>query len=268
MVGLKPTIGAVPSDGVLPMTSTLGEAGPLARTVEDAALLFDVLAVTDTVRHLGEGIAGVRIGVLGSWFAGPHVVAAPAVAEAVESALRHAVADGARVATADAPDPRDLDACCHIILLAEAYANHEAQLRADPSVYGRLARHRFALGAFLSAADLLQAMRQRIRLAAAMDALFERFDLLACAAKVSGAPRFDDAVSAESFPFVAEPSLRIQFNLTGHPALALPAGFDGNGMPLSLQLVGRRGAEASLFAAAHALEARLGVRDARPAGLA
>ena len=82
--------------------------------------------------------------------------------------------------------------------------------------------------------------------------------------EVTGAPRFDDAVSAESFPFVGQPSLRIPFNLTGHPALSLPAGFDADGMPLAVQLVARRGAEARLLAAAQALEARLGLRDARP----
>jgi aspartyl-tRNA(Asn)/glutamyl-tRNA(Gln) amidotransferase subunit A len=210
----------------------------------------------------------VRIGVLDSWFAGPDVVTAPAVVEAGKGVLRHAVAAAVQVVATGAPDPRGLDACDRIIPLAEACANHEVQLRADPSVHGRLARHRFALGAFLSAADLLQARRQRIRLAAAIDALFERFDLLVRPAEISGAPRFDDAVSDESLPFVAGSSLRIPFNPTGHPALALPAGFDENGMSVSLQPAGRRGAEAALFAAAHALGPRLGVRDARPPGLA
>jgi aspartyl-tRNA(Asn)/glutamyl-tRNA(Gln) amidotransferase subunit A len=267
VVGLKPTQGAIPSQGVLPMTFTLGEPGPIARSVEDAALLFDVLADAAGAEGLGAGLAGQRIGVLRSWFAGPDVVADPAVIDAIETMLDRAAALGASVTATQAPDPRDLDACGRVILLAEAYANHEAQLRTDPGVYGRLARHRFALGAFLSAADLLQAVRQRVRLAAAVDALFERFDILVCAAEVSAAPRFDDAVSAESFPFVAQPSLRIPFNVTGHPALALPIGFDRQHMPLSAQLIARRGDEARLFAAGHALEARLGVRGVRPAGL-
>jgi aspartyl-tRNA(Asn)/glutamyl-tRNA(Gln) amidotransferase subunit A len=266
VVGLKPTLGRVPTQGVLPMTFTMGEPGPMARSVEDCSLLFDVLAEADTAATLGAGVAGARIGVLRRFFDGTEVRATDAVVAAVERCLSLLSGAGARVADAVPPAPHDLDACGRVILLAEAYANHEAQLRADPLVYGRLARHRFALGAFLSAADLLQAQRRRMALAAEMDALFDDHDLLVCAAEVSGAPRFDDAVSTDSFPFVSQPSLRIPFNLTGHPALALPCGFDGDGMPLSLQIIARRGDEARIFAAAHLLETLLGVRDARPPG--
>jgi len=263
VVGLKPTLGLVPKTGVLPMTFTMGEPGPVARNVEDCALLLDAIAGTATTATLGAGVAGARIGVLRSFFAG-EVVAKPEVVAAVERCLSILAALGASLTEAMPPLPHELDACGRVILLAEAFANHEAQLRVDPSLYGKLARHRFALGAFLSTADLLQAQRKREVLAVRMDALFESHDLLVCAVEVSGAPRFDDAVSGESFPFVAQPSLRIPFNLTGHPALALPCGFDPQGMPLSLQLVGRRGGEARMLAVAAALESKLGVRDAHP----
>jgi aspartyl-tRNA(Asn)/glutamyl-tRNA(Gln) amidotransferase subunit A len=264
VVGLKPTLGLIPREGVLPMTFTMGEAGPMTRCVEDCALLLDAIAGTRSAATLADGVAGARIGVLRSFFDGPAVRATDAVIGTVERGLSLLAALGARVTEAQPPAPQDLDACGRVILLAEAYANHEAQLRADPAIYGTLARHRFALGAFLSAADLLQAQRRRMALAAEMDALFDAHDLLVCAAEVSGAPRFDDAVSGASFPFVSAPSLRIPFNLTGNPALSLPAGFDADGMPLAMQIVGRRGEEGRILAAATALEARLGVRDARP----
>lgn len=263
LVGLKPTLGLVPRQGVLPMTFTMGEAGPMARCAEDAALLLDAMAGTGTAHALGLGLAGARIGVLRDFFAG-EVRAADAVVAAIEAALAACSALGALVAPARAPSPHLLDAAGRAILLAESFANHAARLRVDPAIYGQLARHRFTLGAFLSAEDLMDAQRQRMKLAARMDALFAEHDLLACAGEVAGAPRFDDAVSGESFPFVAQPSLRIPFNLTGHPALVMPVGFDAAGLPLSLQLIARRGEEARLLAAAQALEARLGVRDARP----
>ena len=264
VVGLKPTLGLVPRAGVLPMTFTMGEPGPMARSVEDCALLLDAIAGTRTADALGQGLAGARIGVLRSFFDGPVARATDEAIAMVERGLSLLSGLGAHLAEAVPPAPHDLDACGRVILLAEAFANHEAQLRTDPGVYGRLARHRFALGAFLSAADLLQAQRRRMTLAAEMEALFDEHDLLVCAAEVSGAPRFDDAVSGESFPFVSQPSLRIPFNLIGHPALALPAGFDAAGMPLALQIVAPRGGEARLFAAAGALEARFGLRNARP----
>ncbi len=263
IVGLKPTLGVVPRDGVLPMTFTMGEPGPMARTVEDCAALFDVMCGADTTRMLGRSAAGVRIGVLRDFFDSAAVRAVPDVIALVDACVSHLSSLGAQMADVRGPSPHDLDACGRIILLAEAFANHEAQLRADPTTYGRLARHRFALGAFLSAADLLQAQRRRQSLAAEMESLLSQHDILVCAAEVSAAPRFDE-VSGESFPFVAQPSLRIAFNLTGHPALALPCSFDGEGMPLSLQLVGRRGEEGCLLAVAHALEAKLGIRDVRP----
>ena len=261
VVGLKPSLGLVPTAGILPMTFTLGEPGPMARTVADAALLLDAMAGTATASRLADGASGLRVGVLRTFFDGA-VRASDAVVAGVERCLSLLSELGARVADAVPPDPHALDAAGRVILLAEAFANHEAQLRADPAIYGRLARHRFALGAFLSAADLLQAQRARVVLAARMDALFAEHDLLVCAAEVSGAPRFADA--AESFPFTRQPSLRIPFNLTGHPALVLPMGFDADGMPLSLQLVGPRGGEARLLAAAHALEGRLGVAGVTP----
>jgi aspartyl-tRNA(Asn)/glutamyl-tRNA(Gln) amidotransferase subunit A len=262
VIGLKPTLRLVPTPGVLPMTFTLGEPGPMARTVEDTALLLDVMAGTATAARIADGVSGLRVGILRSFFDGT-VRAADAVVAGVERCLSLLSAFGATLAEAIPPDPHALDAAGRVILLAEAYANHEAQLRADPTIYGQLARHRFALGAFLSAADLLQAQRARMALAARMDALFGDHDLLVCAAEVSGAPRFADT-TGESFPFTRQPSLRIPFNLTGHPALALPMGFDEDGMPISLQIVGPRGGEARALAAARALEARLGVADIKP----
>jgi aspartyl-tRNA(Asn)/glutamyl-tRNA(Gln) amidotransferase subunit A len=260
VAGLKPSRGLIPRDGIVPMSFTLAEAGPMAWTAEDCALILDAIAGTTTAAGLARGVAGLRIGVLRHFFDG-EVDAAPAVKAAVDAACAVLRDLGAVVGEARLPPLGDLDACGRVILLAEAYAQHEAQLKRDPSVYGRIGRHRFALGAYLSAADYALALRQRLRLTAEADRVFADWDLLLTANEVSPAPRFEDA--AASFPFVQSPSLRIPFNVTGYPALGLCCDF-ADGMPLGLQIVGPRGGDALVLAAGVAYERATPWRERRP----
>jgi aspartyl-tRNA(Asn)/glutamyl-tRNA(Gln) amidotransferase subunit A len=262
VAGLKPSANLVPRDGIIPMTFSLGAAGPMAWTAEDCALLLDTVARTTTTATIEAGAKGLRIGVLRGFLAPPMLVADAARA-AFEAALATLSGLGVRLMDAGGPDVFDLDACGRVILLAEAYANHEAQLRRDPSVFGRIARHRFALGAFLSAADYLQATRQRRRLMLGMDALFDDFDALVAPAEASGAPTFEAA--SASFPFTQLPSLRIAFNVTGHPALSVCCGFDADGMPLGLQIIAPRGRDDLVLTIGHAYERATPWRARRPA---
>ncbi len=262
LAGLKPTAGLVPLDGVAPLSFTLDAAGPIARSAEDCALVLDALAGTTTAATLARGVTGLRIGVLRHFHDG-EATASPAVLAALDAACGVLRDLGATLAEAHIAPLADLDACGRVILLAESFAVHEAQLRRDPSVYGRIARHRFSLGAALSAADYAQALRQRDILTRRSDRAFADFDLLLTCGEVSAAPRFEDA--SASFPFVAAPSLRIPFNVTGHPALSLCCGFDGEGMPLGLQLVAARGRDDLVLAAGAAYERATPWRERRPA---
>lgn len=239
--GLKPSAGLVSRKGVIPLSFSLGEVGPMARSVEDCAHLLDAMTGRTTASQLGKGIEGLRIGVLPDVFNG-HVFADPAVVSALEQALKVLTDAGATVMEVAVPDVYDLDACGRVILLAEAYANHEPQLQADPMKYGRIGRHRFLLGAFLSAADYIQAQRQKAILAAEMDRAFDSVDVLITAGEVTGAPTFEKA--SASFGFTGQPSLRMPFTVAGCPALVVPCGFDKDGMPLSMQIAGRNGSDA------------------------
>jgi aspartyl-tRNA(Asn)/glutamyl-tRNA(Gln) amidotransferase subunit A len=189
------------------------------------------------------------------------VVATAPVRDAVDAAAGVLRGLGAHVGTVRLPPLADLDACGRVILLAESHAQHEAQLRRDPACYGRIGRHRFALGGLLAAADYAQALRQRARLAAAVDQVLARWDLLLTANETGTAPPFADAQA--SFPFVHTPSLRMPFNVTGHPALAVCCGF-ADGLPLGLQLVAARGRDDLLLAAGAAYERATPWREARP----
>jgi aspartyl-tRNA(Asn)/glutamyl-tRNA(Gln) amidotransferase subunit A len=260
VAGLKPTRGLVPCDGVTPLSFTLDTAGPMAWTAEDCAEILDAVAGTTTAARIGRGVAGLRIGVLRDFFDGA-MQAAPAVKAALDAACGVLRDLGAVVGTARFPPLADLDACGRVIVLAEGYAVHEAQLKRDPSVYGRFGRHRFALGAYLSAADYAQALRQRTRLTAEADRAFADWDLLLTANEISVAPRFEDA--AASFPFVQSPSLRIPFNVTGYPALAVCCGF-ADGLPLGMQIIAPRGRDELALAAGVAYERATPWRVQRP----
>lgn len=236
LTGLKPTHGIVPTDGIFPLSQTLDVAGPMARSAEDCAWLLDAMAGTRARETIARDIAGLRIGVL-PWHENVPIDAV--IPPALDTALGVFAKLGARVArVGTAPDIFDLDACARVILLAESTAVHATQLRRDPNVYGRIGRHRFAIGACLSAADYLDAMTLRPRLTRAMDSLFADHDVLIAANELSGAPTFD-AVQ-DSFPFTKVPALRIPFSLTGQPSLAVPCGIDRDGMPVGLQIIAPR----------------------------
>jgi aspartyl-tRNA(Asn)/glutamyl-tRNA(Gln) amidotransferase subunit A len=268
IAGLKPTHRLVPIAGVMPLTFTMDDAGPMAWTAEDCAVLLDAIAGTscaDAVARMRD-LEGLRIGVLRGFFDGSGGATANATTtRTLDAAFAVLERLGARLVDIELPDLRDFDACGRTIVLAESYATHEAQLRRDPMIYGQLGRHRFTLGAFIDAVDLVHAERLRRRLRRAVDDALTTVDVIVTASDTGAAPRFDDQGAVASFPFVAVPSLRIPFNVTGHPALSVCCGFDDDGMSLGLQLVAARNADARVLAVGAAYERAAGWRARRPA---
>jgi aspartyl-tRNA(Asn)/glutamyl-tRNA(Gln) amidotransferase subunit A len=232
----------------------------MARSAEDCALLLDVIAQTRTVPALAKGVTGLRVGALHAFSA--EACASNETVAAMEAALQVFTRLGAIVETARSPTLFDLDACGRVILLAEVFAEHEARLRTEPANYGRIARLRFALGGYLSAADYLHAAKRRLQLTAEMDRLFEVHDLLVTVGEAAGAPRFEQA--SAFFGFTAVPSLRMPFTLTGSPALSIPCGFDTEGLPLAIQIAAPRGRDDRVLAAAAAFQSETDWHSRRP----
>jgi aspartyl-tRNA(Asn)/glutamyl-tRNA(Gln) amidotransferase subunit A len=263
VVGLKPSYGRVSRRGVFPLSWSMDHCGPLAATVRDAALALQVVAghdpldpgsaavpVGDYLGGLEAGVAGLRIAIPRGWFAGLPGADAEALAaiDHTASVLREA---GARVEDVALPDFALFSAAGRVILHAEAFAVHANALRRRPQDYGSVAFQRLALGATLSAADLLQAQRVRRELTDAVDTALARYDALLTANVLIPAPRFDAQPDAMA---PGAPVQTIQFNLTGHPALALPVALHSNGMPLGVQLAGRMFDEATLLRIGRAVE--------------
>jgi aspartyl-tRNA(Asn)/glutamyl-tRNA(Gln) amidotransferase subunit A len=263
IVGLKPTYGLVSRRGVFPLSFSLDHVGPLTRTVADNALLLDAIAGHDPAdpgsaatsaryfgRHLDRGVRDLRIGFV-RHFHETDVPAHPEVTAALEDVARVLQAEGAEVRTVKLPSLGEFSGLNRVILCSEAWSIHAPWLRERPGDYGQLARRRLLPGAFIPAGDYVGAQRRRLEAIAAVEDTFRDVDVLLCASSMDPASRIEDAVeTARTYPRQA----RLPFNVTGHPALAMRSGFASNGLPLSVQFVGRFFEDATVFRVAAAYE--------------
>lgn len=276
-VGIKPTYGRVSRRGVFPLSYTLDHCGPIARSVEDAAIALEIMAghdpadpgsaevpVADYRAALEAGVAGLRIGVPRGFFA-----AAPPLSGEVGAAIDRTAAllgrAGAKVFDISLPDYALYAAANRVILLAEAFAVHEHDLRHRLLDYARNTANRLVAGALITASDLVQAGRQRRSLAKAVTMALGDCDVLLTACALAPAPRFDAPVDPRADH---SPIQTGAFNLTGHPAISVPVGLGAAGLPLSVQLVGRAFDEAMVLRVARAVERLTGWEDVELPALA
>ncbi|CAH2600648.1 Amidase [Rhodovastum atsumiense] len=262
VVGLKPSAGLVSRRGVVPVSFTCGQVGPMARTVADVALLLDALAGHDPLdpgsvvpprrnfaAMLGRGAAGLRIGFV-RHFHERDLTADAATAAALEQVLRTLAQEGAEAREVTLPPLADFTVVGGVLTAGEAWAVHQPWLRARPGEYGRPARRFLMTGAFLGAGDYVAAQSRRRHLITAVEAVLREVDVLLCAALPEPAGASCDAL--------------MPFNVTGHPALTMPAGLSPSGMPVSVQFVGRYFEEATLLRAAGAWERAAGTDALHP----
>ena len=189
------------------------------------------------------------------------LVADPEMAAAIETALGVLEGLGAELREVETQPLRAWAACNRTILLSEAFAVHESWLKERPEDYGALTRERLLPGAFVPAVDYVQAVRGRRRLKAEFDALMADLDVVVTASSMDPACEIDDAEAiARSYPRQARPP----FNVTGNPALVLPIGFSSDGLPLSMQIVGKPFDEATVYRVADAYEQATPWKDRHP----
>ncbi|HNV02170.1 MAG TPA: amidase [Vicinamibacterales bacterium] len=259
VVGLKPAHGDVPTAGVVPLSWSLDHVGPLARSVADAWLLYLVLrgdaALARWPLPSRRSIKGLRLGVPRAYF---HDVLDDEVRQRFAASLarlRHAGALSADVALPRAP----LGPAAYALLsLAEAAAYHAASLGSEPGRYTPKVRLRIECGRYVLAEDYVRASRARDVLRRDVDAALAGCDALALPTLPIPAP----PIGAETVEIGGAPRpvrqmmLRLTqlFNLTGHPAISLPAGRTSAGLPCGFQLVGRPGDTEGLLAIASACE--------------
>jgi aspartyl-tRNA(Asn)/glutamyl-tRNA(Gln) amidotransferase subunit A len=260
IVGLKPTYGRSSRAGVLTLSWTLDHTGPMARTVQDCAVLLQPLAghdpadpassrapVDDYVAPLGRDVRGLKIGVPRAYFL--EEVDAE-VARAFEEALETLRRLGAEVRDVQIASLRGAHSFL-LILMAEAYAYHERDIREHPELYGEVLRERILTGALVTASEYTQAQRIRSEICRETAEVLKTVDVLASPTALKPATPFAQAFDPE---FAFPKSNMAPFNLTGLPTLALPCGFSASGLPVSFQLSGRPFEESTVLRAGHAYE--------------
>ncbi len=255
VVGLKPSHGAVPLDGVFPLAPRFDHVGPLARSVGDAALLWRVAGAASAEAPAWQpprGRLALRVGYDEAWCG--EDVAAP-LAAALREAASMLRAAGATIVPVAVPR-LGARADDWLILTARAARDaHAATYPARAADYGPALSALLDYGASLDGAAVAQARGRVDDYARRFAGLFEAVDVLLSPVLHGHTPNRADAArqvhSAGLRRFVAYTA---PANLSGCPTLSLPGGRDALGVPWGYQLVGRRGGEALLFAAGHVLE--------------
>jgi aspartyl-tRNA(Asn)/glutamyl-tRNA(Gln) amidotransferase subunit A len=260
ITGLKPTLGEIPSDGVVPLSTTLDHVGPMARTVEDTALMFHAMLDGDARldRVPAEAVAPLWLGVPSPYFfdkLDDEVVRLFSDTRAALERAGHSISD---VAVAHAELTADV--YLHIVL-PEAAWYHGPLLERHADKYSPGVRLRLEMGRYILAEDYLRAMHARMALRRAVDRALEGLDALILPALAIGAPPLGAAsvaVGGATEP-VRATMLRLTqlFNVTGHPAIAMPCGTGRDGLPRAIQLVGHRGSTERLLGVAAAVERQI-----------
>jgi Asp-tRNA(Asn)/Glu-tRNA(Gln) amidotransferase A subunit family amidase len=272
IVGLMPTFGLVSRAGVITNSYTFDHCGPLARTVEDCALVLEALAGYDPKdagslsrpipryrRALGEDLRGLRIGVLRHHWE-DDIPASEDVRRAMDAAL-----DVLRRLGAELEECRVRPLASYfdvkiIIAESEIFSVHAKNLIARPKDFGADFRSRALPSVLFTAHDYIQATREHRRMMVEMEPLYARFDAFVTAG-MGEAPRIADY---RSVSFWQKPSLLTAWNVTGQPVLALPNGFGRQGLPLGMQIVGRPFGEETILRVGHAYERATAWHERRP----
>ncbi len=253
VVGFKPSYGAVPVDGVQPLSPTLDHVGVIAGDVATTAAVFAAITGGSPDTAIPTEPSRIHIGLLAGQLADPRL----------EVDVRSVLADAVELLRAAGLDLQDRDAApLHAlhetfgpIVLFEAWQALGPLAQADPGHFGADTERLLRAAADVNAAAYERALARRAELMPAAEAVLDRVDVLlgpvvAFTAPV-GTPVLDSP-QGELEGLFTETA-----NITGQPAISLPCGHDADGLPIGLQLTGRRGDDATLLAAAAVVERAL-----------
>ena len=259
IVGLKPTYGEVPLDGVVPLARSLDHAGPLALTVTDAWLVYHALVGRPASRAPAPlPVAGLRFGLLRDYFCD---VLDDEVRMQFDAALGRLRAAGARVEEAAIPHAALIAAVYLVVSFGDAGAYHAPMLDRVPERYTTPVRLRAEAARYVLAEDYVRGLAARDALCREVDAALVGCDALVLPTLPISAPRI--GASTVQIAGVDQPVRQLMlkltqlFNLTGHPAISLPCGATAAGLPCGLQIVGTRMQTETLVRVALAVEGAL-----------
>lgn len=268
LVGLKPTLGRISTNGVVPYCWTLDHVGLMTRTIADCADLLGIVAgydpgdpgsinrpVDNYAEALDQDISGLRIGIPTNFY---FERADDQILSALEAVKEYLVANGASLVPVTFPDMEHSRTVSLTVQMPEALSAHSAYLQERGELYGTDFRAGLALGQCLLAEHYLRAKRFIEVYRRQTNALFDEVDLILTPATPEIAQKVGTVTvtrdGVEEAIGNAMTRFTTFFNMTGHPALAMPCAMHSEGLPIALQLVGRYFDECTLFRAAHAIE--------------
>ena len=262
VVGLMPTSGLVSLHGVMPLSWTLDHAGPLTRTVRDAAIVLQQIAgfdprdpesvdvpVPDYLAQIERGARGLRVGVPKQDL--------QAVDERIAALYRQALqafeSAGAAMIEIDTQPLLGYYRAMGPIILAEGAASHAQWFPSRRDEYSKSVAQTLDAAANVTSAQYAAAMRElRLARAGAADAMLEGVDVLALPTMLQPPPLIGETASAASN--AARTALTAVFDVTGQPVITVPCGLIDGRLPTGLSLIARRWDEATLLRAARAYE--------------
>ena len=271
-VGMKPTFGRVSKHGVFPLSWSLDHIGPMTRTVEDNALMLDVLAGHDPLdpysvdlpeedfaRDLERDVRGAAVGVPGAFYF-EHLDAE--VEGLVRAAAEVFASLGAEVREVEIPNLWETLHAQRLTLAAEAYAVHEERLKAEPERFDDQGLERLLDGEKLEAFRYANAQQRKLHSRREFGLVLQEVDVLLTPTVPIAAPEIGQRETTihgyEETVYSALTRLTGPTNLNGLPSLSVPCGLTASGLPVGLQLVGRPFDEATLYRFGHAYERMVG----------
>jgi 2-dehydropantoate 2-reductase len=255
-IGFKPSYGALPLDGIEALAPTLDHAGLLARDIATTITVFSAL----TGRTPAPPTSAPRIGVVPGQLDHPELE--PDVAAAVRAAVESLRRAGCAVVEVDVSVFAELEETFSPILLFEAWQAHGARVTADPGHYGPETVRLLRSGEKVSKETYTAALATRARLLPAAAEVYAGIDVLLTPAAPFVAPVTTPPVDTPEG--AAEGLFTAIHNLTGTPAVVLPCGWSGTGLPIGLQLSSPADTDMALLAAARSVESILDTERRSP----
>lgn len=276
VVGLKPTYGLVSRHGVMPNSYSFDHVGPIARTVEDCAILLQSIAgydphdPTSVMRSLPDyraalisNMRGLRIGILRHfWEDDPKTH--PDAMRAMAEAIRVFQDLGATISDARMRPRQDYHDVIMIISKTEITTTYKKYLCSQPELFGDDFLVRNIPGLIFTETDYVRAQQKQRLLIDEMASLYRDFDVLVTMA-AGPAPLLTDALGGGASSRWLTPSIYNPFNVIGAPALSICCGRSETGLPIGMQIIGRPFDETTILRAAHAYEVAAGWSDVHPA---
>lgn len=278
VTGLKTTCGLVSRAGAMPLSQSFDTVGPLARTAEDCALLLGVIAgadpedpttsgapVPDYLAATRASLKGLRIGVPTAFYVDDLDAEVARILDETIAVLKR---EGCDIVKVDLPDQRQLSAACQLVLAVEAAAFHKRWLIERPQDYGSQVLMRLQNGLAVPGVSYLEALRWRGAALAAHVAATAGVDALIAPVAPVPAPTLaeSDVRNAPNAESVIQRLTRFTrpVNYLGLPALAIPCGFTGGGVPVGMQLIGRSFDEQTLLTIGAAFQRATDFHDRVP----